>query len=41
MEENRIQAENVKIAKQAAVNAVALIKRKVTQNWNRPGAVSE
>ena len=40
-EENRIRSENAKIAKQAAVSAVALIKRKVTQNWNQPSAVPD
>ncbi len=34
------EAENAKIARKASVDAAALIKRKVTQNWNRPGSVS-
>lgn len=39
-EQNRIRAQNARIAKQATADATALIKRKVTQNWNRPGSVS-
>ena len=34
------EAENARIARKASVDAAALIKRKVTQNWNRPGSVS-
>ena len=34
------EAENASIARKASVDAAALIKRKVTQNWNRPGSVS-
>lgn len=39
-EKNRIRAENARIAKKASAQATALIKRKVTQNWNRPGSVT-
>ncbi len=36
---NKQRAENARIAEQATANATALIKRKITQNWNRPGSV--
>ncbi len=39
-EANRIRAENAKIANKAAADAKALIKRKVTQNWNQPSTVA-
>lgn len=38
--DNKIHAENVKIAKQATANAVDLITLKVIQNWNRPNSVT-
>ena len=40
LEQNQQRAENARIAKIASADARALIKRKVTQNWNRPGSVS-
>lgn len=39
-EQNRIRAENARIAQKASADATALIKHKVTQNWNRPGSVT-
>ncbi len=39
-EENRVRAENARIAEKATADAKVLIERKVTQNWNRPSAVS-
>ena len=39
-EANRVRAENIKIANKAAADAKALIKRKVTQNWNPPSTVA-
>jgi colicin import membrane protein len=38
VELNKQRAENARIAKKASADATALIKRKVTQNWNRPGS---
>lgn len=39
-EQSRQRAKNTRIAKKASADARALIKRKVTQNWNRPVSVS-
>lgn len=39
--DDALQAENARVAKKAAVNAAALIDRKVTQNWNRPSSVTK
>lgn len=39
-EQNRIRAENARISQKASADATALIKHKVTQNWNRPGSVT-
>ena len=41
LEENRQRAAKARIAKKASADAKALIKRKITQNWNRPGSVPE
>ena len=40
LEQNRKRTENARIAKKASADARALIKRKVTQNWDRPSSVS-
>jgi len=40
-EENRVRAENAKIAKKAIADAEVLIKQKVMQNWNQPNTVPD
>ncbi len=38
-EQDRQRVANARITSKAASNAAVLIKRKITQNWNRPGSV--
>jgi colicin import membrane protein len=39
--ENRIRAENARIAKKAVADAKVLIKQKIMQNWNQPNTVPD